>query len=72
MNRSSRVVTKHKNHIEILQTVLYPFEVSDFNIGESENEERRFSEENETIGSGLKEDVGSEWNSTKSELCSRR
>lgn len=67
----AREVLEHEDQIEVLETELYTFEVSNFNLFECDDHERRFGELHETVRGRLAEDVGAEWNTIETNLAER-
>jgi len=53
VNWSTTEVLEDENEIEILETVLNSFEMSDFDFVESNDEEGRFGKEDECVGGRL-------------------
>ena len=69
VNRRAREVGEDEDHIEVFESILNSFEMSDFDVGEREDEEGGFGEVDEGFGRRLEEDVGSERNSAEAKLC---
>ena len=53
MDRRAREVGEDEDHIEILESILNSFEMSNFDIGEGEHEEGGFGEVDEGVGRRL-------------------
>ena len=71
MNGCSSEILEDEDQIEVLQTVLNTFEMSDFDFVEGDDEERRFGKEDESIGRRLEKNVGTEWNTLETEFSER-
>jgi hypothetical protein len=66
-----REVLEDQDKIELLETVLHTFEGGDFNVGESDNEERRVREVDQTLCGGLQANTCTEWNTFEGKLSER-
>lgn len=66
-----RKVFENEDEIELLERELDTFQGCNFDLVESDNEERRFNEVHETFGGGLQPNVGSEGDTLKGQLSER-
>jgi len=71
MDGCASEILEDEDQIEVLQTVLNTFEMSDFDFVERDDEEGRFGEEDESIGRWLEKNIGTEWYTLETEFSER-
>ena len=71
MERRFRKVFENEDEIKLLECELDTFQGCNFDLVESDNEERWVDEVDETFGGGLQPNVGSEGHTLKGQLSER-
>ena len=71
MERRLRKVFENEDEIKLFECELDTFQGCNFDLVESDNEERRFDEVDEAFGAGLQPNVGSEGYTLKGQLSER-
>lgn len=71
MERRFRKVFENEDEIKLFQCELDTFQRCDFDLVESDDEERRVDQVDETFGGGLQPNVGSERNTFERQLSER-
>lgn len=68
MKRLLREVTEDQNQIKVLETIGYSLQMSDFDIGERDDEERWIGEMDDAVGGWKDLNVGTMRDTTESEF----
>lgn len=68
MKRWLRKVTQDQDEIEVLETIGHSFQMGDFDVSESDDEERWVGKVDDAVGGWKNLNVGTEWNTRESQF----